>query len=304
MRQNDLLTQYTPLRNIPIVLIGTNLISEFVDAVLHTGFLVGDSPQSAMLIASPESGKTSIVEDKQCRSVGFVSDMIGSGLLEELSEKSYLRHIIINDMIAIMAHKEVTNQRTFAVMSALTEEGLGKVMLPGGLSVDFGKRKLGFICCIPSELAKDNRRWWNKSGFMTRMIPFNYEYSEPLLIEIKKTMIVSGAYESRNHIPKFAMPVKKFNVEIGEAFAKQVQVIADQVAEKMDEKGIRRGKQFRALVRGHALTQKRTEVIAADLEFLKRIAPHINYALGKELPYQKEKPVEVKSQQKPHVKKH
>jgi hypothetical protein len=282
------LTQFIPLCIIPIVLIGTNLISEFVDSILHTGFLVGDNPQSAMLIASPESGKTSIVEDKLCRSVAFVSDMIGSGLLEELSEKSHLRHIIINDMIAIMAHKEVTNQRTFAIMSSLTEEGLGKVMLPGGLSVDFGKRKLGFICCIPSELAKDNRRWWNKTGFMTRMIPFNYEYSEPLLIEIKKTVIVSGAYENKNHVPKYIVPLKKFNVQIKEEFAKQVQGIADKVAERMDEKGIRRGKQFRALVRGHALVQKRTDVIATDVEFLRRIAPHVNYALGKELNYKKE----------------
>jgi hypothetical protein len=192
-------------------------------------------------------------------------------------------------MIAIMAHKEVTNQRTFAVMSALTEEGLGKVMLPGGLSVDFGGRKLGFICCIPSELAKDNRRWWNKTGFMTRMIPFNYEYSEPLLIEIKKTVIVSGAYENKNGSPKLSIPVKKFNVEIAEQFAKQVQTIADKVAEGMDEKGIRRGKQFRALARGHALVQKRTEVLAIDVDFLKRIAPHINYAIGKELQYKKEK---------------
>jgi hypothetical protein len=287
------LTGFTPHEIVPLglqMLIGTALISEFVDSILHTGFLIGDAPQSAMLIASPESGKTSIVENKECRSVGFVSDMIGSGLLEELSEKSYLRHIIINDMIAIMAHKEITNQRTFSVMSALTEEGLGKVMLPGGLSVDFGKRKLGFICCIPSELAKDNRRWWNKSGFMTRMIPFNYEYSESLLIEIKKTIIISGAYEAAKHTVKYAVPVKKYNVIITPAFARLVQEIADKVAERMGEKGIRRGKQFRALVRGHALTQKRTDVLATDVEFLKRIAPHVNYALGKELLYKKEKP--------------
>lgn len=270
------------------MLIGTDLISEFIDAIIHTGFLISDSPQSAMLIASPESGKTSIVENKNCRSISVVSDMIGSGLLEELSEKSYIRHIVINDMVAIMAHKEVTNQRTFAVMSALTEEGLGRVMLPGGLAVDFGKRKIGFICCIPSDLVKDNRRWWNKSGFSSRFIPFNYEYSESLVIQIKKTIIIPGTYEIKgSNISKFTVPVKKYDVAIEGVHAKKVQLIADKVGTNLSEKGVRRGKQLRALVRGHALMNRRFKVDDSDIEFLHAVARHMNYVLSSELRYVK-----------------
>jgi hypothetical protein len=272
------------------MMIGTALISEFVDSIIHTGFLMNDSPQSAMLIATPESGKTSIVENKNCRSVLMVSDMIGSGLLEELSKKSYVKHIIINDMIAVMAHKEVTNQRTFAVMSALTEEGLGQVMMPGNLSVNFGGRKVGFVCCIPSEMVTDGRRWWNKTGFASRFIPFNYEYSEGLQIEIKKTVIISGAYERANHNIKLSMPLKRYDVAIDEKEARLIQSIADLISKKMEnEKGIRRGKQLRALARGHALIEKRLIVNADDIKFLQRIGPHVNYTLSKELEYKKVK---------------
>jgi len=138
------------------MMIGTELINEFVETIIYTGFLKDDPPQSTMLIASPESGKTSVVSSKQVRSVLICSDMIGSGLLQELSGKPYVRHIIVNDMIAVMAHKPVTNQRTWAVMSALMEEGLGKQIMPGELSRDFGGRRGGFICCIPSELVSDH----------------------------------------------------------------------------------------------------------------------------------------------------
>jgi hypothetical protein len=267
------------------MLIGTGLINEFIDSIIHTGFLKSDSPQSAMLIATPESGKTSIVEDKSCRSVAVVSDMIGSGILDELAQKSYLRHIVINDMVAVMAHKEVTNQRTFAIMSALTEEGLGRVMMPGGLAMDFGRRKVGFICCIPFELASDNRRWWNRSGFSSRFIPFNYEYSEALQLDIKRTMIVSGAYETKNGAHRPVVPTKRFDVAIDEKRSKEIQAFADAVAERMAEKGIRRGKQLRALLRGHALTQKRLAVEVEDMAFLKRLVPHLNYTVSTELEY-------------------
>src|SRR4029077_12066670 len=210
---------------------------------------------------------------------------IGSGIMDELSQKSYVRHIIINDMVAVMAHKEVTNQRTFSVMSALTEEGLGKVMLPGGLAMDFGKRKVGFICCIPSELAMDNRRWWNKSGFHTRFIPFNYEYSESLQLEIKRTVIMTGAYESKskNGLQHSSIPTKRYDVSIDEKHAKEIQSFADAVAERMSEKGIRRGKQLRALARGHALIEKRLSVDTQDMAFLRKLIPHLNYTNSTEL---------------------
>ena len=273
------------------MLIGTGLINEFIDSIIHTGFLKGDSPQSAMLIATPESGKTSIVEDKNCRSVAVVSDMIGSGILDELAQKSYLRHIVINDMVAVMAHKEVTNQRTFAVMSALTEEGLGRVMLPGGLAMDFGRRKIGFICCIPTEMAMDNRRWWNKSGFSSRFIPFNYEYSEALQLEIKRTIIISGAYQhnGKNGNVRTNVPNKRYDVLIEEKQAKEVQAFADTVGERLGEKGIRRGKQLRALVCGHALIERRLTVGPEDMAFLRRLVPHFNYTQSTELEYVREK---------------
>jgi hypothetical protein len=271
------------------MMIGTELISEFIDSIIHTGFLMNDSPQSAMLIAAPESGKTSVVEDKACRSVAVVSDMIGSGLLDELAEKSYLRHIVINDMIALMSHKQVTNARTFAIMSALSEEGLGRIVMPGKLAYDFGKRKVGFICCIPSDLAVDNRRWWNSTGFSSRMIPFNYEYSETLQIAIKKTMIVSGAYEIKNGAKRAMLPTKRYDVSIDEKSAAQIQTVADVVGERLGEIGLRRGKQLRALVRGHALIERRLAVETKDVEFLRRIAPYINYSLTTELKYSKAK---------------
>jgi len=277
------------------MMVGTEVISEFIDSVIHTGFLANDKPLSAMLIAAPESGKTSVVENKECRSVTVVSDMIGSGLIEELSTKPHLRHIVINDMVAVMAHKDVTNQRTFAIMNMLSEEGLEKVMLPGGLAVNFFKRQVGFICCIPAELAKDNRRWWNSSGFASRFLPFNYMYSEDLILQIKKTMIISGVYHSKNGIQPLTTPTKRYPINIPENLAIQIQAVADVVAKTMGEIGLRRGKQLRALVSGHALLKGRKEVNEEDISFLKSLSKHFNYFISNELEYGKGEPIGISS---------
>jgi hypothetical protein len=259
-------------------LIGTGLISEFVETVLFTGFLNNEAPQSAMLIAAPESGKTSIVTDKNARSIIVCSDMIGSGLVQELAKNPEIRHVIINDMVAVMAHKQVTNQRTQAVMMGLMEEGLGKSLMPGDLSTDLGKRRTGFICCIPSQLVGDERRWWNSSGFSSRTIPFNYYYSEQILLKIKKDVIASGLYHSNGiKPPKLNVPTKNVSVIIPDLEAGKIQAIADEVAKVNGELGLRKGKQMRALACGHALLNSRKEINQDDIVFLKRIQPFINF---------------------------
>lgn len=265
------------------MLIGTELITEFVEVVIHTGFLTTDPPSSAMLIASPESGKTSIVAEKNCRSVLPVSDMIGSGLLQELAQKPFIRHVVINDMLAVMAHKPETNARTFAILSSLTDEGLAKVVMPGGLASDFGGRRMGVICCVPSELMKDNRRWWNSTGFSSRCIPFNYELSEALQMTIKKETIVTGAYEKKGKSEKFKIPTHNYEVAIEERFAKKIQSIADEAAHDLDEKGMRKGKQFRALARARALRYGRPSIDESEIDFLKKISRHISYQVTAEL---------------------
>jgi hypothetical protein len=264
-------------------LIGTELISEFIDTVIFTGFLNDSAPQSAMIIAAPESGKTSIVTDKNARSVIVCSDMIGSGLVQELAQKPEIRHIVINDMVAIMAHKQVTNQRTWAVMMALMEEGLGKSMMPGDLSTNLGGKKAGFICCIPASMVQDQRRWWNQSGFTSRTIPFNYQYSDELELKIKKDIIVTGVYQQKTKKVVLNVPIKNTSVEIPEKEARIVQRIANEIAEDNGEKGLRKGKQMRALVTAHALLNDRKIVDTSDLQFLRNIQPFINYEIATSL---------------------
>lgn len=270
-------------------MIGMELVTEFVDATVHTAFVKDDKPLSIMLIAAPESGKTSVTQDRECQSVLPVSDMIGSGLLEELQEKPNVKHVIINDMVSVMAHKDVTNARTFAIMNMLSEEGLDKIVMPGGLAKNLGGRQVGFICCIPSQLAGDNRRWWNSTGFASRLLPFNYIYSERLLIQIKKTVIMTGRYKGKKEVAlNGANPIMQYSVIINPSFSEEIQNVADAIARRLKEQGLRRGKQLRSLVCGRALLHGRKQVNASDVEFLWEIEGYIDFENPKILEYKVE----------------
>ena len=268
-------------------MIGVDLITELANSIFLTGSLKTDPPQSLMLISSPESGKTSIVERKDARSILFFTDIIGTGMLDELKQKGYVTHFVIRDMVMVMAHKAETNQRTIATIMALTEDGLGRVNLGRNVELDFGKRRAGIVCCITSDVVNDQRRWWNSSGFASRLIPFNYEYSRALQVAIITQTVINGAYETRKNGTSIVVPSNHKEVLIPPEIASRVQSVADLVARNLDEKGIRRGKQFRALARGHALLNRRLIVDLEDIQFLRRLAPFISYSQSKEIRYVK-----------------
>lgn len=268
------------------MLLGMEIIHEMVKSVLLTSRLLTDGPVSLMLIAKPESGKTSVVLAESSEEAVICSDLTGGGITQELMNNSRVGHLIINDMVSVMAHKESVNKRTFAIMNALTEEGLFKIALPGSGYYDFKGRKAGIICCIPEQMVFDQRRWWNSSGFSSRFLPFAYKYSKSLILHIKRENLESGAYERKNGNSKPDDTPKKYvkmNVTISDDMAHKIQLVADHVGKNMEEIGLRRGKQLRALARGHALLKKRKSVEQEEVEFLREITPYLCYQVEEEL---------------------
>jgi hypothetical protein len=257
-------------------LLGVQLIETAVKAAILTGRVANSDtgPLSLMLIAAPESGKTSVVA-KDCKSTISFSDVTGRGLTEATKSHPEVSHFIILDMVAIMSHRQTVNNYTIAILNALTEEGLGTIAYPGSVE-KFPNGKRGVIACLTRSLAKDGRSWWNKTGFATRMLPLCFDHSPALSIQIKQS-ITSGF--SRPDEPAFKVPDASVNVTLQKDEATQIQLLADMKAIEFQEKGYRRLKQFRALAKGHALLRswRRPIVCKADLDFLRNIMPFISF---------------------------
>ena len=262
------------------MLIGVELVQEFVESVIMTGRVKGIPPLSTLIIGKPESGKTSIVTEKQCPTIECFSDVTGRGILEIVRDNPQLTHVILNDLVAIMSHKQNVNRYTLAIINALTEEGLQGFATPGGIErIPEGKR--GVIACLTFDLASEGRSWWNKTGFSSRLLPFAFAHSSSLSLKIKAYI------DNGSHTPKkkahLRIPAKPIVVPIPPKFVAEIRKISDAKAQEFSavthEEGYRRLRQFRSLACGHALrrTFKSPSVGEKEIEFLERVLPYISY---------------------------
>lgn len=259
-------------------MIGMELVKEFVECVLLTGRLKTDeAPVGSLLIASPESGKTSLVLESQYASAIDITDATGRGITEILKYKPEVSHLIFNDLTAIMAHGKTVRAYTVAMINSMTEEGIRMIAFPNSVE-PFKNGKRGIIACLTPAMILDGRQWWNKIGLTTRLLPFFYQHSTDLVLKIKTTIDNGDKLKKPDVLPFPKMPI---DVRIDKHEAKLIREIADGVSRRLgDDTGYRRLKQMRKMAQAHVLWRrqwKNAVVKSSDIEFLHRIALYISY---------------------------
>lgn len=260
-----------------MALIGMELVKEMVETTLLTGRLKEHSPVSLLLISEPEQGKTRIFFETPCPSVIMLTDVTGKAIQELCRQQADKTHFVINDLVAVLSHKQTVNKYTLSMINAMTEEGIAAVAFPGQIEV-FKNGKRGIVAALTTKMTRDGRAWWNKIGLTTRMVPFCFSHSEELTLKIK--MAIDG--DGTNLTAKeFKIPNLPIHVKMLPEITKQVRRLADKKSEELGEVGYRRLTQFRALCRAHAILRGQWRNCTAnhdDVEFLKRIFPYMNYS--------------------------
>ena len=259
------------------MMLGVELLREFVASVILTGRVKNCDPVSALLIAAPESGKTSIIVERSTKNVWPLTDVTGRALVELCKNRPEISHFALLDLVTIMSHKKTVNSYTFGILNAMTEEGIKSVALPGSVETfDHGRRAI--LGAITADLSEDKRRWWHKQGFTSRMVPFCYTYSNELVLRIKGR-IERGSNSKQSKLDALHVPEAKIFVGCSVTRARAIRYISDIASARLEEIGIRRLKQFMALACGHALlrTWKQPTVNDKDIEFLERIQAHVSF---------------------------
>lgn len=260
-------------------LIGIDKVREFVTSVILTGRVKHKEPVSAMIIAEPERGKTSVVLENSAMSAVVLTDVTGKGLQLLCAMNETVSHFIINDLLVVMAHSHRTREYFFTMLNAMLEEGVRAIASPAGITASPNKGRRGFIGCTTSNNSKDNRMWWHKRGIARRILPFHYEYSQDLVLRIK--MNVDKENESAfSPLSVLKIPEAHIEVTIPETETKEIRRIADLRAAKLGQLGISLLKNYRNLARGHALLRSwknPVKVTVEDVEFLKRIDPYVDW---------------------------
>lgn len=257
-------------------MIGTKLIEEFVQSIALTHKVKGYSRVSALLLADPESGKTTITTATKCTHVTPIAIMTGRSVLKEVNENPHTEFLLFNDLTAIKAMSTPASNLLVVFLNQLTQDERGKVGFAGKENDEI-KRPVGIIGCIPFKTFKDRRARWLELGFMSRMIPFAYKYDLELVMRIKDS-IDNGTHSklksATDKMPK--VKIKQMEIDtVDQKLNREIRYLADSRAVKLGEIGIRLLSNYHCLVRAHALLDGRRKVSVDDLDFLRAVDQHV-----------------------------
>ena len=253
-----------------------------------------DKSISGVLLGEPETYKTKTIQRFfNLKGIAVETDITYMGLIQHVLpkiENGLVKTIIIPDMVKTIMKKQATMQNLIGILNGLVEEGVYEICLRD--TSDFHGSRANLITSMTPTLLFQNKLLWNRMGFLSRLLPFSYSYTEQKSEEILRAIEKGEVLEPQPiqlNLPEF-----KTIVELPERIAREVRPLINRLTEterariynkknpedsKLTIKayGFRHQHQFQSLLRANALSRGDTEVKEDDLKEIFRIGHWINY---------------------------
>lgn len=262
-------------------MIGTELIEDLVQTVAMSHRVRGLGRVSLLLLARPESGKTTIAKATNCKHVSPIAVMSGLSIMKEIDDNPDVEFLLFNDLTAIRAMSPTAVNLLIVLLNQMTQDERGKIAF-AGKEIREIKRPIGIIGCLPFKTFKDHRAKWTDLGFVSRMIPFAYAYDDELIAEIKDSIIAELPKKTTTtRMPRNG--TRDVAITISAPMKKHVRRIADAKAVALKQIGIRLLQSYLCLVKAHALLHGRRDVLKQDIDFLRTVDSYVSTNECKEL---------------------
>ena len=252
-------------------------IVEILKRVIASGFLKNGHPLSALIIAPVGAGKTTtLMKFSQNENIMALSDITPFGLVKLLPEirMKGVKHLIIYDLVEPMSRSRGVVNNLIGFLNSLIEEGVFKI------STGFIEVKepvhLGLISCTTEKEMQDKRRGWLGIGFISRMLPISFDYTETDVIQIMQDL----ASQRYRDISYEVLKLKEKEIKGNEQIFKDLIPFATALTAK-GEKPFRKLEQLKALLMANALLRGDTEVKEEDFKWFKEIVNLLNYDLNR-----------------------
>lgn len=221
-----------PIHKHPKKMFKVEKLERLIELVLLTGYIKNDNAVSLMLIANPESFKTSIlksVTSNHSLEVMDLSPLIISKDIIPMIKDEKMQHLVIPDLVKIVSHKAHTVDSTIAFLNALMEEGVKRSMFFGQTFNLKRPIKCGLITSITPDYFLKVFKRWNDIGFVTRFLSISYKYSDETIGEIHKIIQES---ETLKLPVKKIKSIKKFDISIPKDISSFFAIKAQDIAKE------------------------------------------------------------------------
>jgi hypothetical protein len=254
----------------------TKPIKEILKRVIASGFVKNAYPVSTILVAPVGAGKTYSIKKFQFNNnILALSDTTPYGiskLLPEIRAKN-VKHIIIFDLVEPMSRNRATVNSLIGFLNSLIEEGIFRIQT-GFIEIK-EPIKLGLITSTTKKELMDKRRGWLGIGFISRMLPISWDFTQVDVIQILEDL----ANQKLKDVTYEELKVKEKEIKENPEISKQLIPYAQAIDDGLPEKPLpfRRLNQLKVLLMANALLNNRTEVTKEDFEWFKTVAKYINF---------------------------
>lgn len=169
--------------------IGMEALRRHLRYVICSGFVKGERPLSTLILAHPERGKTSEVVKFNAAGCIVANDLTAYGLAEIIekmseTERKIFHHLTIPDLERIRARSRTVRSELITTLQIAMQEGLTKIRTHFTKLDCNPPIRIGVILCTTPDDLFDRRSVFRRVPFLSRLIPFTYDFSDEKKAEI------------------------------------------------------------------------------------------------------------------------
>ena len=273
-------------------LLGIRPVVDIIQLATQTAYLKpSDYPTNILLIARPESAKTSIMDLFKIKGTYTTNNITQAVLVSKflsMIETQGLKHIIIPDFLNAIEKDTTTRQGFLNMIKSLMEEGItsldtfnirtNKVYDPPiqcGLITGITTDKFnGYYDAKNHHYRGGVKFKWRSMGLLSRFVPFSYEYDLSKILKIYEQLEKEELQK-----PKVQLKIKRANTKIKgnyEIFRKY-EGFSLALGELLGGYGFRLQRNLQQLTKANALLNGRTEVNDEDFKKILGLTKWINF---------------------------
>lgn len=255
--------------------VGVNDVMLLIELALYSGYIQQERPVSLLIIAEPESAKTDMLTSfKNNQGVKVPTDITAYKILEQYGDdmsEGRIKHLIIPDLITPVSKKQDTATQFVGFLNALIEEGVLDYQ-SYLIQRDYHNKpaRVGLITSITPEYLKDTRHRLIKAGFMSRMLPVCYSYTEATIGRIRQ-YIANRSYHQDGCI-NLNLPSEDKAIELPLALTERIMERASVLGQAIKTYGFRYQRQLQVLMMASALKNGRDVVTQEDADTVFRLS--------------------------------
>ena len=268
----------TPVFKMKGNMILVNAIAETIKTSYQSVYVKGETPLSLLLLADTDHGKSGLilnfVPEAEHLQVERLSDVSAMGLYRAVKDKSDPVVLVIPDFHAVISHKASVTEGTLNALMTLLQDGAMKISVGPGEPVELKGKRASLLTAMTPGMLVGRAGRWRKLGFLRRLLPIHYTYSEATAMRIHKS-IKSGEY----HVPPkhFKLPVTQPQiVRIPKPIDSEIESLAIAVSVQLENRGFTAHKFFRVFAQARALIRKHNIVDRKDFSDLMEFSKFCN----------------------------